>query len=70
MKLQEEARRIIQSLEDAGYLWLVDAYLDNDEDGKFLAIETRHLGQSQQIIGTLLTPQGHRVKHIYRPGSS
>ena len=69
MKIQEEARRIFQKLKDAKYPWLVDAYLDSDEDGQFLTIETKHLGQSQQIIGQT-TPHGHRIKHIYRPSSS
>jgi hypothetical protein len=69
MKLQEEARRIFQTLQDAGYPWLVDVYLDKDEEGRFIALETRHLGQSQQTIGTR-TPHGHRVKHLYRPTSS
>ena len=69
MKIQEEARRIFQNLEDAGYPWLVGTYLDRDEDGQFLVIETKHLGQSGQVVGQT-TPHGHRVKHIYRPSSS
>lgn len=68
MTINEEARRLFLSLQDAGYHkdWLVDISIEEDSDGLYIEVVSRHLGKSQQVLGST-TPHGYRVKHLHQP---